>query len=289
MKKLLISACFLVMANIAFAQEITLDKIYSGYYRGKGISGIASLKDGENYAVIEREGIVKYSYKTTQKVGTLVEGGFESYTFSDDESKILLQKESEPIYRHSFLGKFDVKDLKSGKIISLNNGNFVQEPKFSPDAAKVAFVVDNNLYYQDLASGKITQITTDGKKNSIINGIGDWVYEEEFGHADFYQWSKGSDALIFVKSDESKVPEINIPIYGKNLYPKLMTYKYPKAGEVNSTVSAHLYQLNSAKTLDLNLGSFENYYIPQVYSTAKNDEVALATSNRHQNKVDILK
>ena len=289
MKKLLISACFLVMANIAFAQEITLDKIYSGYYRGKGISGIASLKDGENYAVIEREGIVKYSYKTTQKVGTLVEGGFESYTFSDDESKILLQKESEPIYRHSFLGKFDVKDLKSGKIISLNNGDFVQEPKFSPDATKVAFVVDNNLYYQDLASGKITQITTDGKKNSIINGIGDWVYEEEFGHADFYQWSKGSDALIFVKSDESKVPEINIPIYGKNLYPKLMTYKYPKAGEVNSTVSAHLYQLSSGKTLDLNLGSFENYYIPQVYSTAKNDEVALATSNRHQNKVDILK
>lgn len=289
MKKLLISACFLVMANIAFAQEITLDKIYSGYYRGKGISGIASLKDGENYAVIEREGIVKYSYKTTQKVGTLVEGGFESYTFSDDESKILLQKESEPIYRHSFLGKFDVKDLKSGKIISLNNGDFVQEPKFSPDAAKVAFVVDNNLYYQDLASGKITQITTDGKKNSIINGIGDWVYEEEFGHADFYQWSKGSDALIFVKSDESKVPEINIPIYGKNLYPKLMTYKYPKAGEVNSTVSAHLYQLSSGKTLDLNLGSFENYYIPQVFSTSKNDEVALATSNRHQNKVDILK
>lgn len=289
MKKLLISACFLVMANIAFAQEITLDKIYSGYYRGKGISGIASLKDGENYALIEREGIVKYSYKTTQKVGTLVEGGFESYTFSDDESKILLQKESEPIYRHSFLGKFDVKDLKSGKIISLNNGNFVQEPKFSPDAAKVAFVVDNNLYYQDLVSGKITQITTDGKKNSIINGIGDWVYEEEFGHADFYQWSKGSDALIFVKSDESKVPEINIPIYGKNLYPKLMTYKYPKAGEVNSTVSAHLYQLNSAKTLDLNLGSFENYYIPQVFSTSKSDEVALATSNRHQNKLDILK
>lgn len=289
MKKLVISACFLVMANIAFAQEITLDKIYSGYYRGKGISGISSLKDGENYALIEREGIVKYSYKTTQKVGTLVEGGFESYTFSDDESKILLQKESEPIYRHSFLGKFDVKDLKSGKIISLNNGNFVQEPKFSPDAAKVAFVVDNNLYYQDLASGKITQITTDGKKNSIINGIGDWVYEEEFGHADFYQWSKGSDALIFVKSDESKVPEINIPIYGKNLYPKLMTYKYPKAGEVNSTVSAHLYQLNSAKTLDLNLGSFENYYIPQVFSTSKSDEVALATSNRHQNKLDILK
>ena len=288
MKKILFTIA--VFASVSFfSQEITLDKIYSGYYRGKGISGIASLKDGENYAVIEREGIVKYSYKTTQKVGTLVGGSFESYTFSGDESKILLQKESEPIYRHSFWGKFDVKDLKSGKIISLNNGNFVQEPKFSPNGNLVAFVVDNNLFYQDLNSDKITQITFDGKKNSIINGIGDWVYEEEFGHADFYQWSKGSDAIIFVKSDETKVPEINIPIYGKNLYPQLMTYKYPKAGEENSVVSAHLYQINSGKTLNLNLNSFENYYIPQVFATAKNDEVALATSNRHQNKVDILK
>ena len=288
MKKILFTIA--IFASVSFfSQEITLDKIYSGYYRGKGISGISSLKDGENYAVIEREGIVKYSYKTTEKVGTLVQGSFESYTFSDDESKILLQKESEPIYRHSFLGKFDVKDLKSGKIISLNNGNFVQEPKFSPNGNLVAFVVDNNLFYQDLNSGKITQITFDGKKNAIINGIGDWVYEEEFGHADFYQWSKGSDAIIFVKSDETKVPEINIPIYGKNLYPKLMTYKYPKAGEENSAVSAHLYQLGSGKTLNLNLSSFENYYIPQVFATAKNDEVALATSNRHQNKVDILK
>lgn len=289
MKKLFFALGFLAIAQLGIAQEITLDKIYSGYYRGKGIAGIASLKDGENYAVIEREGIVKYSYKTTQKVGTLVEGSFESYTFSADESKILLQKESQPIYRHSFLGKFEVKDLKSGKIININNGDFVQEPKFSPDGSKVAFIVSNNLFYQDLNSGKITQITTDGKKNSILNGLGDWVYEEEFGHADFYQWSKGSDALIFVKSDESQVPEINIPIYGKNLYPKLMTYKYPKAGEVNSTVSAHLYQLASGKTLNLDLSAFENYYVPQVFSTAKNDEVALATSNRHQNKVDVLK
>ena len=289
MKKLFLTLGFLGMMHFGFAQEITLEKIYSGYYRGKNIAGIASLKNGENYAVIERGGIAKYSYKTTEKVGNIVDGSFESYIFSDDESKILLQKESEPIYRHSFLGKFDVKDLTSGKIISLNNGNFVQEPKFSPNGKLVAFISDNNLFYQDLESGKITQITNDGKKNSVINGLGDWVYEEEFGHADFYQWSKGSDAIIFVKSDETKVPEINIPIYGKNLYPKLMTYKYPKAGEENSAVSAHLYQLGSGKTLNLNLSSFENYYIPQVFATAKNDEVALATSNRHQNKVDILK
>ena len=164
MKKLFLTLGFLGMMHFGFAQEITLEKIYSGYYRGKNIAGITSLKNGENYAVIERGGIAKYSYKTTEKVGNIVDGSFESYIFSDDESKILLQKESEPIYRHSFLGKFDVKDLTSGKIISLKNGNFVQEPKFSPNGKLVAFISDNNLFYQDLESGKITQITNDGRK-----------------------------------------------------------------------------------------------------------------------------
>lgn len=217
MKKVLLSLS-IVVSVASSAQTITLDKIYSGYYRGKGIAGIASLKNGENYAVIERGGIAKYSYKTTQKEGNIVDGNFESYQFSDDESKILLQKESEQIYRHSFLGKFDVKDLKTGKTISLNNGNFVQEPRFSPDASKVAFIADNNLFWQDLTSGKITQITTDGKKNQILNGLADWVYEEEFGHARLYEWTKNSDALVFVKSNESEVPEMYIPIYNKQLY-----------------------------------------------------------------------
>ena len=148
MKKLVLSLAIIASVS-AFSQEITLDKIYSGYYRGKNIAGIASLKNGENYAVIEQGGIAKYSYKTSQKEGNIVDGNFQSYIFNDDESKILLLKESEPIYRHSFLGKFDVKDLKSGKVLSLNNGNFVQEPTFSPDGTKVAFIVDNNLYYQE--------------------------------------------------------------------------------------------------------------------------------------------
>ena len=283
-----VAANVLVFQNIK-AQEITLDKIYSGYYRGKGIAGIASMKNGENYAVIERDGIARYSYKTTQKEGNIVDGSFEGYTFSDDESKILLQKESESIYRHSFLGKFDVKDLKSGKIISLNNGNFVQEPTFSPDASKVAFIAENNLFYQDLTSGKITQITTDGRKNSIINGLADWVYEEEFGHARQYEWTKNSDAIVFVKSDESQVPEIYIPIYGKTLYPTEMRYKYPKAGENNSVVTAQLYRLDSGKIIPLNLSSFKNYYIPNVIQTAKPDEMVLVTSQRTQNASDVLK
>ncbi len=218
-----------------------------------------------------------------------MDGSFQGYTFSNDESKILLQKSSQSIYRHSFLGKFEVKDLKSGTVVSLNNANWIQEPKFSPDGSKVAFIADNNLFYQDLNSGKITQITTDGKKNEIINGLGDWVYEEEFGHADYYQWNKAGDALVFVRFDERKVPEINIPIYYQNLYPKLMTYKYPKAGEENSAVTAYLYQLSSGKSAQLNFGSSEKYYIPQLFQTNANDEIVVATANRHQNKVDLLK
>jgi len=288
MKKILFSIS--ILTSVAFfAQEITLDKIYSGYYRGKGISGISSLKNGEEYAVIESGGITKYSYKTTQKNGSIVEGRFQSYTFNDDESKILLLKDSKSIYRHSFLGKFDVKDLKSGKVMSLNNGNFVQEPTFSPDGNKVAFVSDNNLFYQDLNSGKITQISSDGKKNFILNGLADWVYEEEFGHAKLYEWTKNSDAIVFVKSNESEVPEMMIPIYGKQLYPSEMRFKYPKAGEKNSVVSAQLYRFDSSKTIALNLSNFKNYYIPDVYKTAKADEIILITSERLQNASDILK
>ncbi len=288
MKKIFLSVS-LVATVALFSQEITLDKIYSGYYRGKSISGIASLKGGDSYVVIEPAGIAKYSYKTSQKEGNIVDGKFESYIFSSDESKILLLKESEPIYRHSYLGKFDVKDLRTGKMISLNNGNAVQEPAFSPDGTKIAFIADNNLFYQDLNSGKITQITTDGKKNSILNGLADWVYEEEFGHAKLYEWTQNSDAIVFVKSDETEVPEMYIPIYGKQLYPSEMRFKYPKAGEKNSIVSAQLFRLDSGKTVALNLSDFKNYYIPNVIKTSKPDEIILITSARTQNASDVLK
>lgn len=288
-KSILIAASLFLLSHNTKAQNITLEKIYSGYYSGKSIAGIASLKDGEHYAVIEPTGIAKYSYKTTEKTGHIVEGRYQSYIFSNDESKILLLKESEPIYRHSYLGKFEVRDLKTGKTSLLNHGDFVQEPTFSPDGEKVAFIVNNNLYYQDLKTGIVKQITTDGKKNHILNGLADWVYEEEFGHARQYEWSANSDAIVYVKSDESEVPEIYIPIYGKTLYPTEMRYKYPKAGEANSKVSAHVYQLTSDKNIALDLSAFKNYYIPNVIQTKKADEIILITSQRTQNASDILK
>lgn len=289
MKKLLLVVVTLAQVNFTFAQEITLDKIYAGYYRGKGISGISSLNDGEHYAVIERDGIAKYDYKTNQKTGYLIQEPVYNYTLSQDESKALLLKDAQQVYRHSYLGKFEVKDLKTGVSFLLNNGDFVQEPTFSPDATKVAFITDNNLFYQDLKTKKIIQITTDGAKNKILNGLADWVYEEEFGHARQYEWNKNSSAIVYVKSDESQVPEMQIPIYGKDLYPSQMKFKYPKAGEKNSEVSAYVFQINSGKNLKINLTNFKHYYIPNVIQTEKKDEIILITSGRTQNASDILK
>lgn len=288
MKKIFLSLSIMAFLG-AFGQEITLDKIYSGQYRGRGISGISSLSDGEHYVVIEGDAIVKYSYVNTHKIGNIVDGKYYNYEFSNDESKILLLIESLPIYRHSFLGKYQVKDLKSGREVFINGGKLVQEPRFSPDASKVAFVEGNNIFYQDLETGKITQITTDGEKNHILNGVSDWVYEEEFGHSRQYEWTKNSDAIVFVKSDETAVREVNLPIYQGNLYPREMKFKYPKAGEENSKVSAFMYQLSNKKLSKIDLSAFKGYYIINVVPTQKYDEVVLITSERNQNAMDILK
>ena len=286
----LISCVVFSVFTLNSAQEITLNKIHSGYYRTEFIYGINSMNDGEHYTVLEKDGIVKYSYKTGKKIETILEAKIQDYTFSHDESKVLVLNEQQPIYRHSFLGKYHVVNLsKNGKITALNNGNWVQEPKFSPDGRFVAFISGNNLYYQDLSSEKIIQITFDGEKNKIINGLADWVYEEEFGHADMYQWTKNSESLVFVKFDESQVKEMNMQVFNGNLYPQDFRFKYPKAGEENSKVSVYAYDLKLNKSTQINLANFETYYIPQVFQTAQPNEIAIATSNRHQNKLEIIK
>lgn len=286
----LISYVVFSVFTLNSAQEITLNKIHSGYYRTEFIYGINSMNDGEHYTILEKDGIVKYSYKTGKKIETILEASIQDYTFSHDESKVLVLNEQQPIYRHSFLGKYHVVNLsKNGKTTALNNGNWVQEPKFSPDGRLVAFISGNNLYYQDLSSEKITQITFDGEKNKIINGLADWVYEEEFGHADMYQWTKNSESLVFVKFDESQVKEMNMQVFNGNLYPQDFRFKYPKAGEENSKVLVYTYDLNLNKSTQINLANFETYYIPQVFQTAQPNEIAIATSNRHQNKMEIIK
>lgn len=290
MRKLILLFC-IAGSMIAGAQQITLENIWGGKYYAPGLFGINSMNDGQHYSIQEKDGIYKYSYSSfvdkKDSKQLIVSGNYDEYSFSSDEKYMLLATESQPIYRHSFFAKWQVYDTQNQSTKSIFDGKLIQEPTFSPDASKVAFVFENNIYFQEIATGKVTQVTKDGKKNEIINGICDWVYEEEFGFVRHYDWNADGSAIAFVRFDETRVPEFSIPIYQNNLYPYEMRFKYPKAGENNSEVSLHIYDLNSAKTANVNLSSVQNYYIFKVKFTKDKNTLAVLTSNRHQNKVDV--
>ncbi len=283
MKKLI----FLFIPLFSFSQ-ITLEKIWSFQYFARGVDAFQSMNDGNTYTLLTQNGVEKFSYENRKSLGIMAKGNYESYSFNNDETYLLLQTESIPIYRHSQLAKYEILNRETSEKIKLNNGKFVQEPIFSPDSKRVAFVADNNIFIENLADNSITQVTFDGKKNEVINGINDWVYEEEFGHVGAMQWSADSNYLIFVKFDESKVKQINIPVYEKNLYPEIMQFKYPKAGEENSKVTLHSYNISLKKVNDISLSGFENYYIPFLKPSIKGDKFFILTSNRYQNRVDVL-
>lgn len=290
MKKLILLICALNALTIS-AQNITLENIWGGKYYPQSLYGINSMNDGEHYSIQEQNGVYKYAYQSfinkQDSKELIVSGSFDEYKFSSDEKYILVLTESIPIYRHSVKGKWQVYDREKKSFQTIFEGKPIQEPTFSPDAKKVAFSFENNLYYQDLTSNKVTQITKDGKKNEIINGISDWVYEEEFAFVRHFDWNADGSAIAFVRFDESAVKEFYIPIYGQNLYPEEMRFKYPKAGEDNSKVSLHLFDLKSNKVENVNLSSVENYYIPKIKFTKDKNILSVLTSNRHQNKVDV--
>lgn len=290
MKKLRYGALLLgLFSGVAVsAQNITIEKIYSGAYYPKSPKEIFSLKDGQHFLVQEESGLVEYAYADNQKIKTFLAGDFDGFSLSSDEQKALVYASSMPIYRHSFTAVYKVIDVATGKETLIFDGKPVQEATFSPNAEKVAFIFENNLYIQNLSDGMVTKVTEDGKKNHILNGLADWVYEEEFGHARQYEWSADSKHLVFVKSDESEVKEVDIPMYGKNLYPEHLIFKYPKAGEKNSVVSLHSYDIDKKELKNISLSGFKNYYIPQIYRGHSGDEMMVITSERTQNAVDVL-
>ena len=292
MRKTLFGLLVCTMSMYTYAQKITLENIYGGKYGERGLRGVNSMKDGENYTILNEKGLVKKTYQSTlnksiDKEIVIVPGKFQGYEFSSDERFVLLQNNAKSIYRHSFTATYEVYDTQTQNKVQIFGGKPIQEPLFSPDASKVAFAFENNLYIQDLKSNQVTQITKDGKKNEIINGICDWVYEEEFGFVRHFDWNADGTALAFVRFDESKVKEINIPIYYQNLYPEELRFKYPKAGEDNSEVSLHVYNVKTNATDKVDLGAVQNYYIPQIKFSKKSNLLTVVTSNRHHNNVDV--
>jgi len=295
-------SCFFLTAihTSAQTQNISLEDIWNGTFRTQRMDALHSMKNGQQYSVLDYDRVSKsttidvYDYKTLSKVKTLVNSSdieaipyFTDYTFSADESKIILATDVESIFRRSTLGHFYVYNTNDASVTLIAEDK-IQEPTFSPDATKVAYGLNNNLYVKDLVSGETKQITFDGKKNEIINGITDWVYEEEFGFVRAFEWNASSDRLAFIKFDETNVPEFSMDVYGSALYPKQQVFKYPKAGEKNAIVSLHLYNLKSDKTNEVKLDkAYNDFYIPRIKWTNDPDVLSAQYMNRHQNELDL--
>lgn len=284
----------LVLSSAEAQKKFTYADISKGLFSAKGVSGLRSMNDGENYTIQKDGKIIKFNYKTGQEVEVIFDAAkmpekfnFSGYTFSGDEKQIMFSTEIEPIYRHSNRASNYIYNIDTKQLVKLSNDGKQQVATFSPDGTKVAYVRDNNLYWYDVATAKTTQITSDGRFNYILNGIPDWVYEEEYGFARAFEWAPSSDAIAYYRTDEERVKEYHMNMFNNKLYPTVYSFKYPKAGEQNSLVTINVYNLNSQKTTKMDIGKETDIYIPRI-KWATNDNLIIFRLNRLQNNLDLL-
>lgn len=307
MKKILVlcAALFLAVGNIMSENTLKLKDIANGTFSAERLSAVTPLADGESYAMISKDGkkVVKYSYKTGKQtavlfdvdntVGEKVES-FDNYIMSPDESKMLIQTNTKRIYRRSFTATYYIYSVGDRKMERLSDGGAQQSPVWSPDGMKVAFVRDNNIYLVKLLYGNAeSQVTKDGKVNGIINGIPDWVNEEEFGFSTALTFNADGSMLCWIRYDETQVPTYSLQMF-KGLepemaeyadYPGLYSYKYPKAGKPNSKVTVMSFDIQSRQTRTMQLPLDADGYVPRIKSTADAGKIIIYTMNRHQDKL----
>lgn len=301
MKNLFIIGFALLIVNNLEAQkkDITLEDIWvNTTFNSKTISGLESMKDGLHYSTLEKGNVMCYEYAKATAPETIVGQNdlivngkaikIDNYTLSPDENKVLIATEIDHIYRHSTRENYYVYDRKTKTILPVTNGEKQMYATFSPDGSKVGFVRANNIFIKDLLSGKETQVTTDGLKNNIINGATDWVHEEEFAFSIAYFWSPDGKKLAYYKFDESKVKEFSFNEFNNQLYPDEYKFKYPKAGEDNSLVTIHVYDLTAAADKLMNIGAETDQYIPRIKWTMDANVLSIVRMNRHQNKLELL-
>ncbi len=298
MKHFCIFFLSLVFSLQSFAQkEITVTDIYTNRaFYAKSIESINWMKDGSYYSALENNSIVKHSIVDGKAIETIFDGNsdktsinIDDYSFNLKENKILILTDFSPIYRRSFTANYFVYDVKKKSLTELSKNGAQSYATFSPDGNYVAYARNNNLYVTDLSDMSEKAITTDGKFNHIINGSSDWVYEEEFSITKAFYWSNDSKNIAYIKFNETDVKEYNMQVWGNNdLYPTDYKFKYPKAGESNSIVSVHLYNLDSKTTKEIDLGVEKDFYIPRMSWTEEDNILSIRKMNRLQNKLEII-
>lgn len=298
MKRLLILLfvipCFTFLA--AGQKELTLEKVWaSAELRAKTVPGFNFMKDGIHYSRKTKTGVESYDLRTGEQSEVLfntadfIKGGtIDGYSFNSTESKMLIYMNKASIYRYSFTADFALYDREEKNIKPLGNGQMMV-PVLSHDDQYVAYVQDNNIYYQDLATGNITPVTTDGVKNEIINGVTDWVYEEEFSFTRAFHWSPDAKHIAFLRFDEREVPEFTMMNYRNDLYPEYQTFKYPKVGEKNSVVSLHLYNSETNSVHEIELPQREDDYIARIQWSDHDGHLYITWLNRHQNHLKLYR
>lgn len=300
----LITLFALSLGSLSAQQKITLKEIWQDYKFGTtSVAGFNFMADGQTFTRLERNHINQYDIRSGALKSTILKGDelpemqnwtgrINSYTFSEDETRILLSTSTKRIYRHSTESYYFVYNRKTKSLTPVNNEKRQRLASLDPSGTKVAYVMDNNLYYKDLETKKVVQITTDGVINQVINGATDWVYEEEFSFSRGFQWSPDGQRIAYFRFDESDVPEFTYTDYHGEMYPEYNTFKYPKVGENNSKVSVHSYDLKMAKSkslLSVNKGEDDKWhYIPRIKWTRNPEELAITRMNRHQNELELL-
>ena len=289
MKKTLLLTMAIVLAVAASGKKLNLKEMTRGDFRGESMAAVRPLSDGETYATLSDDGkkVIQYSFKTGQSVGTLFDVSvakganlekIDGYLMSPDGRRMLIQTNTQRIYRHSFTATYYIYNIRNNRLEPLSDGGPQQTPLFSPDGQQIAFVRDNNIFIVKLLYGNAeVQVTKDGVRNQVINGIPDWVNEEEFSNDRAMVFTADSRQIVWVRYDEKAVQECHIPKsdggYG---------YKYPVAGAQNSTVSVWSYDILSKKIRQLQVPLDADGYIPRLVATSDSSRVAVYTLNRHQ-------
>ncbi|EFA44767.1 peptidase, S9A/B/C family, catalytic domain protein [Hallella bergensis DSM 17361] len=309
MKKFLMACSAMLMFTVALpaSDKINLKSLAQGEFAAQRISGIDPIEGTDQYAQVSPDGtqIVQYSFKTGKQTGILFDvnqtqgetlTAFDGYVMSPDGKRMLIRTKTEPIYRRSYKAVFYIYTIQSRKLEKLSEGGPQQTPVWSPDGNKVAFVRDNNIFLVKLLyDNSESQVTKDGQFNQVINGIPDWVNEEEFSFSSAMTFNADGTMLCWIRYDETDVKEYSLQMFkGTNpemkdneVYPSMYSYKYPKAGEKNSKVSVWSFDTQSRRTQKLNIPLGDEDYIPRILPTPDANRVMVYTMNRHQDELDL--